>query len=435
MNNVKDFGAVGDGSANDTAAIQKAIDAGGIAYFPPGIYRSGTLYLRSGGGLELSPGATLLASPDPTDYNADDFCPQNQVFAGDQVSGAHLICAVEQHDIVLRGGGRIDGSARTWLNELHQLGCRMSYRYPEWRPGQLLYFCESEQITLQDLIIEDAPYWAVMVHGCRHVAVRNIRIFSDMQGHNGDGIDIDCSQFVNISGCQIEGSDDCITLRVNEKGLKHPQVCEYVTVSDCILKTYECAVRLGVGSGLIRHAVFSNILVRGACSAVCICSCWRFSGRCASVEDVSFHDFSIDSDRPFNVTDVVSPGASLPERIGCHLQGIDFRHWRGRASRSGNILARCGGKISDVVLDDFRLEFHGKNEKGTPEGSSWYDGSPVFNSAVSLSCVENITLRNIAFKRGSDAENWQYQLLSGQCRGLQIDGIPCPEDCRRTFPD
>ena len=99
------------------------------------------------------------------------------------------------------------------------------------------------------------------------------------------------------------------------------------------------------------------------------------------------------------------------------------------------ILARCGGKISDVVLDDFRLEFHGKNEKGTPEGSSWYDGSPVFNSAVSLSCVENITLRNSAFNRGSNAENWQYQLRSGQGRGLQIDGIPCPEDCRRTFPD
>ena len=39
---VKDFGAVGDGVANDTATIQAAIDAlpaqGGIIFFPPGVY-------------------------------------------------------------------------------------------------------------------------------------------------------------------------------------------------------------------------------------------------------------------------------------------------------------------------------------------------------------------------------------------------------------
>lgn len=40
---VKDFGAVGDGSTNDTAAIQAAVDAvsaagGGTVYFPPGTY-------------------------------------------------------------------------------------------------------------------------------------------------------------------------------------------------------------------------------------------------------------------------------------------------------------------------------------------------------------------------------------------------------------
>jgi hypothetical protein len=35
---VKDFGAVGDGVADDTAAVQLAFNAGGGVYFPPGVY-------------------------------------------------------------------------------------------------------------------------------------------------------------------------------------------------------------------------------------------------------------------------------------------------------------------------------------------------------------------------------------------------------------
>ena len=75
--NVKEFGAAGDGTTLDTAAIQAAIDAGGMVYCPPGVYLSGTLYLRSNGGLELSPGAILRGSPDLADYNPADFVPQN----------------------------------------------------------------------------------------------------------------------------------------------------------------------------------------------------------------------------------------------------------------------------------------------------------------------------------------------------------------------
>jgi Pectate lyase superfamily protein len=39
LKNVKDFGARGDGSTNDTAAIQAAVDQQGTIYFPPGQYR------------------------------------------------------------------------------------------------------------------------------------------------------------------------------------------------------------------------------------------------------------------------------------------------------------------------------------------------------------------------------------------------------------
>ena len=117
MRSVKDYGAVGDGIALDTKAIQDAIDDGGMVYIPDGIYRTGTLYLKSNGGLNLAAGAVLVASHERNDYNADDFCPQNRVFAEEYVTGAHLICAIEQENIVIEGHGTIDGQGNFRMNE------------------------------------------------------------------------------------------------------------------------------------------------------------------------------------------------------------------------------------------------------------------------------------------------------------------------------
>ena len=55
MRDAREFGAVGDGVTKDTAALQAALDAGGMVRLTPGTYVSGTLYLRSHGGLWLEP--------------------------------------------------------------------------------------------------------------------------------------------------------------------------------------------------------------------------------------------------------------------------------------------------------------------------------------------------------------------------------------------
>ena len=137
MNNVKDFGAVGDGVTKDTAAVQKAIDAGGIVYFPPGTYLCGTLYLKSHGGLHLEAGATLLASPDKADYNADDFCVQNSFSVKEQSSGGHFIVALEQENVTIEGAGRIDGNRKAFYEVQEEMSKIWTAKI-EWRPGQMV---------------------------------------------------------------------------------------------------------------------------------------------------------------------------------------------------------------------------------------------------------------------------------------------------------
>ena len=72
--NVRTFGAQGDGTAKDTQAVQKALDTcekagGGTVHFPAGTYLCGSLHLRSGVTLWLDSGATLRASPEDSDFD------------------------------------------------------------------------------------------------------------------------------------------------------------------------------------------------------------------------------------------------------------------------------------------------------------------------------------------------------------------------------
>src|ERR1700744_6434021 len=67
INNVKIFGATGNGQTSDTKAINTAIDSaanagGGRVYFPAGNYLSGSIHLRSSISLYLEQGATLIAT-------------------------------------------------------------------------------------------------------------------------------------------------------------------------------------------------------------------------------------------------------------------------------------------------------------------------------------------------------------------------------------
>ena len=143
---VSAFGAVGDGIVNDTAAIQRAIDAaaaagGGEVLLPAGTYRSGSLFLRTGVDFHLAAGAVLKAIPDPADYNAPDVAPQNRASprTGDNTSGGHLLLCVGQESVTLRGPGRMDGNAPVFLRMPDGYHPPTNHDIP-WRHGQMVWF-------------------------------------------------------------------------------------------------------------------------------------------------------------------------------------------------------------------------------------------------------------------------------------------------------
>jgi len=102
----EDYGALHDGTHDDTSAVQKAIDAcrdGGTIVLGSGTYLSGPLTLGSEQTFEVDKGATLLGIADHERYRD----------AGGRTV-VPLLSAKDAHDIVLTGEGTIDGQGVGW---------------------------------------------------------------------------------------------------------------------------------------------------------------------------------------------------------------------------------------------------------------------------------------------------------------------------------
>ena len=241
---VRDHGARGDGRAKDTAAIQSAIDVaapGGVVFFPPGDYLSGTLRLRSRLVLQLAAGASLVASPDDEDF--DRYVLREKSFADRETADFTFTLLQGRHvqhvDII--GPGRIDGNRRS-------------------RGGpKLIALKQCRHITIRGLTLENAPNYNISLLGCDHVDIRSVAI---RNGYS-DGIDPDCCRHVRIAGCRVECRDDAVALK-SSLALGVRRSTEYVVVTDCDLVNIRNGLKIGTeSSGVFTNIVFRNCTLSG----------------------------------------------------------------------------------------------------------------------------------------------------------------------------
>jgi len=428
--NICEYGAVGDGSTNDAASIQKAVDAcakagGGQVLLPSGkIYYSGSIVLKSHINFHVERGACLKASGQIADY----IIPERPDKDSDRRScggrpNYAFIYAKGAHDLSITGFGSIDGNAPAFAGETtqyHITGLTFS------RPA-MVFFEDCRHITVTEITLKNSHFWTLHPAGCDDVLISNIRILNDLRMANSDGIDSDHCRNVRITGCHIETADDCIVLK-NTKDLESYGPTENVVISGCTLVSTSAAIKIGTES----VSDFRNIIVDS-------CAISR-SNRGLSiqlrdggnVENVRYSNITVETRRfqenwwgtgePIYVT---AFDRNKNTRSG-KVKNIYFHNISCSGENGAYISGTEDNLLEEIVLDNVRLEIHKwtKWPGGVHDRRPCADDEIVYQENAGIFCAhtKNVTLRSIKVVWGENPPNYYGSAIEAKnVSELQID--------------
>ena len=249
--NIKDYGAKSDTTVLSTHALQSAINAcseagGGRVVVPAGMYKIGTIQLKSHVHLYLEQGATLFGST-----RLDDYIPMKSDYLSlrTQTTTIQLIYADGVKDVTIDGLGTIDGRGRAFK--------KLSWNDEGITRPHLLRFIQSQDILVRGITLRNSGCWMQHYLACDRLSIEGIKVFN-RNNYNNDALDIDGCHEVIVRGMIADSDDDGITLKSTS-----PRLCENVRISDCVVSSHCNAVKLGTETnGGFRNINISGIVVK-----------------------------------------------------------------------------------------------------------------------------------------------------------------------------
>ncbi len=343
--NVRDYGATGSGSTNDTAAINWAILAasgagGGTVVFPSGTYRSAnTIHMLSNVTLQLDSGSTIMgASGTGYDHAESNPNSQYQDYGHSHFHNA-MIWGNNLSNIGFTGSGTIDGG-----------GHLITGNPGTGQADKIISLTRCKNLELSGVRLRRGGHFAALINGCDGVHSDHLVVDT---ASDRDGWNIINTQHVTITNINDAANDDALVFKSDwALGQRFPQ--GHVRVTNAHLSA-GCCNALMFGSETcsdFTDYVFDTITITGASKS----GLGMVSMDGANISDVHY--------RNITMTNVASP---IMQKIGT----------RRRCGDSPGI-----GHISNITYD---------NVTGSGKGPF----SPTLWGADSGHQPTNITFTNV----------------------------------------
>jgi len=301
---VNDYGVVSDTTSNNSPAIQKAIDdcaakGGGIVYFKPGIYVSGSIFIKSNVQLRIDKGVLILGSQNFSHYPDID----TRIAGIEMKWPAALINLINVKNAAITGEGVVNARGKfCWdkywstRKEYDAKGLRWIVDYDVKRIRTVLVQ-NSSDVTVKGITYKNAGFWTIQLLYSHHITVNGVIIKNneDGSGPSTDGVDVDSSSWVLIENCDIDCNDDNFCLKAGRDwdGLRVNKPTEYVVIRKSIARRGAGLVTLGSEtSGGIRHILATDLTAKHTDNGLRIKSALTRGG---VIEDIYFQNSVLDS--------------------------------------------------------------------------------------------------------------------------------------------
>ncbi|KIO54764.1 glycoside hydrolase family 28 protein [Flavobacterium hibernum] len=248
--NVLKLGAKGDSITNNKVVFDKAMalckkNNGGTIIVPRGIYKiNGPIHFVSNVNLKIEKGAKIKFSDKPEDYLPMVLTSWEGTML---YNYSPLIYAYECSNIAITGEGTIDGEGgKTWRSfkakegkgkdlsrEMNHNNVPLSERKLGdgyfLRP-QMIQFFKCKNILVENVRIENSPFWCLHLLKSESITVRGISYKS--LNYNNDGIDPEYAKDVLIENVTFDNGDDNVAIKA---GRDHEGRANFATPSENIV--------------------------------------------------------------------------------------------------------------------------------------------------------------------------------------------------------
>ncbi len=388
--NVKDFGAVGDGTTINSSAINRAIDAaasagGGTVYFHAGNYLCYSIHLKSNVALYLDQGAVIIASdpmPEGQSGGYDESEPEQPWEAYQDYGHNHwhnsLIWGETLHDVSIMGPGRIWGRGLVRNNDPKSQN--LANRRTGGVANKSISLKNCRNVQLREFQILKGGWFGILATGVDNLLIDGLTIDTDR-----DGIDIDCCWNVRISNCAVNSPWDDAIVPKSSYALGYARPTKNLLITNCYVtgayqlgtmldgtwKEFDASTR-APRTGRIKLGTESN----GGFKNITITNC-VFDGcqglALESVDGALLEDVAVSN---ITMRDIVSAPIFL--RLGSRLRGpaestktgtlqrvkLSNIVCSGSASHFGCIISGVPGhEIQDLMLREIYIQHRGGGTK------------------------------------------------------------------------